>query len=204
MQNAIRYLQTEAAIRHSSPTHSDHRIGRFPGQSHSSLGRASPGVDGPENAAQSLLIFQSVPPLLMALLAAKPPAGGCRLHLLDFESLLGCWVPAILGHVQCCCFQLGWARFVRVAMEDEMVGYSKPELRSFTISSIQGAVGWTPTLAKFSQCFPWCFTLHTSTFASIATRSSPSLLQSSDCVGCCGITSRWERCLQWPTNTWCA
>ena len=159
-------------------------------------------VDHPEHAAQSLLIFRSVLPLLIALTAAEAPAENCRLHLLDLQSRWRSWVAAALDHLRYCCLQLRGAHFVQGAMEEKMVGYSKPELRSFAISSIQSAVGWEPTLAKVPKCIPWCFTLHTPTFASIATWRSPSLLQSSDCVGCCGIASRRQEFLQWPASTW--
>ena len=72
----------------------------------------------------------------------------------------------------------------------EMVGCSKLKLRSFAISSMQPRVDCEPTFAQVSECISWCFTLHTSTFASTATWSGPSLLQSFGCKTCRGIAFR--------------
>ena len=72
----------------------------------------------------------------------------------------------------------------------EMVGCSKLELRPFAISSMQPRADCEPTFAQASECISWCFTLHTSTFASTATWSGPSLLQSSGCIGCRRIAFR--------------
>lgn len=135
-------------------------------------------LDHPERAAQSLSIFRSALLLLMGSTAVEAPAGSCRLHLLHLQLRSGSWA-AILEHLQCCCFQLGSARFVQIAMEEEVVlkvGKSKPELKFFAISSFRHAVDCKLTFAKVPKCIPWRFTQHTHTFQSIATWGCPSLL----------------------------
>ena len=93
-------------------------------------------ADHPEHAVQSLLIFRSVLPLVMALTVGEAPAENCRLHLLDLQLRWRSWVAAILYHLRCCCFRLDWAHTVHVAIDEEIFGYSKPELMYLALSSI--------------------------------------------------------------------